>query len=48
MSAEMARDFTEQLMIFEECGNIYSAAEFVQATDVSGVFADNPSYISEG
>ncbi|KAL1883475.1 hypothetical protein Plec18167_002479 [Paecilomyces lecythidis] len=34
MSTEIALDFTEQLMIFEECGNVYARDEFVQATEV--------------
>jgi hypothetical protein len=34
MSAEIALDFTEQLMIFEKCGNVYARHEFVQAREV--------------
>lgn len=34
-------------MIFEDCGNVYSTAGFVQATDVCEVLADNPSKISK-
>ena len=34
MSAEMTVDFAEQLMIFEECGNIYARKEFIQAREV--------------
>lgn len=37
MSAEMALDFTEQLLIFEEFGNIYAREEFVQAKEVCGL-----------
>lgn len=35
LSEEIALDFTEQLMIFEKCGNVYAGDEFVQARDVS-------------
>lgn len=35
MSEEIALVFTEQLMIFEKCGNVYARDEFVQARDVS-------------
>ncbi|KAL3493067.1 hypothetical protein BJX62DRAFT_249999 [Aspergillus germanicus] len=34
MASDVALDFTEQLMIFEECGNIYARSEFVQATEI--------------
>jgi hypothetical protein len=35
LSEDIALDFTEQLMIFEKCGNVYASDEFVQARDVS-------------
>lgn len=35
MSGEIALDFTEQLMVFEKCGNVYARDEFVQAREVS-------------
>jgi hypothetical protein len=35
MSEEIALDFTEQLLIFEKCGNVYAREEFVQAKEVS-------------
>lgn len=34
ISVEMAVDFAEQLMIFEECGNIYAWEELIQAREV--------------
>ncbi|KAL3409721.1 NmrA-like family protein [Aspergillus fumigatus] len=34
MSENIALDFTEQLMIFEKCGNVYARDEFVQANEV--------------
>lgn len=34
MSEDIALDFTEQLLIFEKCGNVYAREEFVQAKDV--------------
>ena len=34
MSENIALDFTEQLMIFENCGNVYARDEFVQANEV--------------
>ena len=34
MPAITALDFTEQLMIFDECGMIYARPEFVQANQV--------------
>jgi hypothetical protein len=34
LSEEIALDFTEQLMIFEECGNVYASEAFVQASEV--------------
>ncbi|CEL02111.1 Putative NmrA-like family protein [Aspergillus calidoustus] len=37
MSAEIALDFTEQLMIFEKCGNVYARQEFVQAREIPGL-----------
>ncbi|KAF9884863.1 hypothetical protein FE257_001206 [Aspergillus nanangensis] len=37
MSEEIALDFTEQLMIFEECGNVYSREEFLQASEIPGL-----------
>lgn len=30
-------DFTEQLMMFEEFGNVYAREEFVQAREVCGL-----------
>lgn len=38
MSEDIALDFTEQLMIFEKCGNVYARDEFVQAREVSHHF----------
>ena len=38
MSAEMAVDFAEQLMIFEEYGNIYARKEFIQAREVCRLY----------
>lgn len=35
MSEDIALDFTEQLLIFESCGNVYACEKFVQAKDVS-------------
>jgi hypothetical protein len=35
MASDVALDFTEQLMIFEEWGNVYARSEFVQANEVS-------------
>ena len=35
MSSELALDFTEQLLIFEDFGNVYAQHGFIQATDVS-------------
>ncbi|PLN83665.1 hypothetical protein BDW42DRAFT_200013 [Aspergillus taichungensis] len=37
MSDEIAQDFTEQLMIFEKCGNVYERDEFVQAREIPGL-----------
>ncbi|PLB43829.1 NAD(P)-binding protein [Aspergillus steynii IBT 23096] len=37
MSEEIALDFAEQLMIFEECGNVYANEEFVQAYEIPGL-----------
>ncbi|KFY73983.1 hypothetical protein V498_10009, partial [Pseudogymnoascus sp. VKM F-4517 (FW-2822)] len=37
MSSELALDFTEQLLIFEDFGNVYSQQDFIQATDIPGV-----------
>ncbi|KAF4212685.1 hypothetical protein CNMCM8980_000778 [Aspergillus fumigatiaffinis] len=37
MSKNIALDFTEQLMIFEKCGNVYARDEFVQAKEISGL-----------
>ncbi|KAL4968450.1 NmrA/HSCARG family protein [Aspergillus stella-maris] len=37
MSEEIALDFTEQLLIFEECGNVYARDEFVQAREIPGL-----------
>lgn len=34
MSEDLALDFTEQLLIFEKCGNVYARDEFVQAREV--------------
>ena len=34
MPAITALDFTEQLMIFDECGMIYARPEFLQANQV--------------
>ncbi|XHG04015.1 hypothetical protein AWENTII_007299 [Aspergillus wentii] len=34
LSEEIALDFTEQLMIFEKCGNVYANKDFVQANEV--------------
>lgn len=34
LSSELALDFTEQLLIFEDFGNVYSQQDFIQATDV--------------
>ena len=39
MSEEIALDFTEQLLIFEKCGNVYAQDEFVQAREVSQRFS---------
>ena len=38
MSEDIALDFTEQLMIFEKCGNVYERDEFVQAKEVGPNF----------
>ncbi|KAL2855095.1 hypothetical protein BJX68DRAFT_264243 [Aspergillus pseudodeflectus] len=35
MASDVALDFTEQLMIFEERGNVYARSECVQANEVS-------------
>jgi hypothetical protein len=35
MASDVALDFTKQLMIFEEWGNVYARSEFVQANEVS-------------
>ena len=35
MNSELALDFTEQLLIFEDFGNIYAQHGLIQATDVS-------------
>ncbi|KAH1374704.1 hypothetical protein KXV95_001553 [Aspergillus fumigatus] len=37
MSENIALDFTEQLMIFEKCGNVYARDEFVQANEIPGL-----------
>ncbi|KAL2816930.1 hypothetical protein BJX63DRAFT_441297 [Aspergillus granulosus] len=37
MSEDIALDFTEQLLIFEKCGNVYAREEFVQAKDIPGL-----------
>ncbi|GES63220.1 NmrA-like family protein [Aspergillus terreus] len=37
MSEDIALDFTEQLMIFEKCGNVYARDEFVQANKIPGL-----------
>ncbi|KAL5363817.1 nmrA-like family protein [Aspergillus floccosus] len=37
MSEDIALDFTEQLMIFEKCGNVYERDEFVQAKEIPGL-----------
>ncbi|KAI9369630.1 hypothetical protein BJX61DRAFT_536274 [Aspergillus egyptiacus] len=37
MSEEIALDFTEQLMIFETCGNVYARNEFIQAKEIPGL-----------
>ncbi|OJI95848.1 hypothetical protein ASPVEDRAFT_156709 [Aspergillus versicolor CBS 583.65] len=37
LSDDIALDFTEQLMIFEKCGNVYASDEFVQARDIPGL-----------
>ncbi|KAF2233074.1 hypothetical protein EV356DRAFT_516548 [Viridothelium virens] len=37
MSPATALDFTEQLMIFEACGMIYSLPEFIQASKIPGL-----------
>ncbi|KAL7929010.1 hypothetical protein V8C35DRAFT_332028 [Trichoderma chlorosporum] len=37
LSPEMALDFTEQLLIFEYFGNIYSSHGFVQAKEIPGL-----------
>ncbi|KAL4801093.1 hypothetical protein BDV19DRAFT_396448 [Aspergillus venezuelensis] len=37
MSEEIALDFTEQLLIFEKCGNVYARDEFVQAREIPGL-----------
>jgi hypothetical protein len=34
MDPTTALDFTEQLMIFEDCGMIYNRPEFIQANKV--------------
>lgn len=36
MSAELALDFAEQLMMFEDYGNVY-AEDFIQAAEVCGL-----------
>lgn len=42
MSDDIALDFTEQLMIFEKCGNVYARDEYVQAKEVGSDF--NPPF----
>ncbi|OJJ37888.1 hypothetical protein ASPWEDRAFT_68022 [Aspergillus wentii DTO 134E9] len=37
LSEEIALDFTEQLMIFEKCGNVYANKDFVQANEIPGL-----------
>ncbi|PLN79461.1 hypothetical protein BDW42DRAFT_201666 [Aspergillus taichungensis] len=41
MSEDIALDFTEQLLIFEKCGNVYAREEFVQAKDIPGLKLQN-------
>lgn len=35
MTLELAVDFAEQLLIFEDFGNVYAQHSFIQATKVS-------------
>ncbi|PGH01612.1 hypothetical protein AJ79_07860 [Helicocarpus griseus UAMH5409] len=37
MTSELALDFTEQLLIFEDFGNVYAQHGFIQANDIPGV-----------
>ncbi|KAJ5576902.1 hypothetical protein N7535_003828 [Penicillium sp. DV-2018c] len=37
MPAEIALDFTEQIMIFEEFGNVYGSDDFIQAHQIQGL-----------
>jgi hypothetical protein len=43
MSQDIALDFTEQLLIFERCGNVFARDEFVQAKEVGQRFSSPPS-----
>lgn len=45
MTEDIALDFTEQLMIFETCGNVFARSEFIQAVDVSVMLLDSRSKV---
>ncbi|GFF87437.1 nmrA-like family protein [Aspergillus udagawae] len=43
MSEDIALDFTEQLLIFERCGNVFARDQFVQAKEVGQRFSSPPN-----